>query len=81
MTKHTSVVTEPERGALAELEKDYIAEAEEQLERKFDEFVAKPHPHDAHPQSEDALQMLIVVADHFDIGNLSLIVAALDWKK
>jgi len=35
MTKHTPAVIEPERGALTELEKDYIAEAEEQLERKM----------------------------------------------
>jgi hypothetical protein len=37
---------------------------------EIDVFAPQLHPHNAHARTEHAFQMFMLVAEHFDIGNL-----------
>ena len=36
---------------------------------QLDELIAQPHSHYAHAHSEKTLQVLVIIADHFNVGN------------
>ncbi len=41
-----------------------------QVVGQLDELVAQPHADDAHPQAENALELLVLTSGDFDVGHL-----------